>query len=101
MAEDRIEGLDLGADDYLGKPFDLGELAARLRALMRRHGGRAEPVMRLGLLEIDPATDRVCLAGQAIDLTPRQFVVLEATARRPDHIASRGRIAEAFHVWPR
>src|SRR3546814_1237884 len=61
MAEDRIEGLDLGADDYLGKPFDLGELAARLRALMRRDGGRAEPMMRIGLLEIDPATRRVCL----------------------------------------
>src|SRR3546814_11039381 len=99
MAEDRIEGLDLGADDYLGKPFDLGELAARLRALMRRDGGRAEPMMRIGLLEIDPATRRVCLEGQAIDLSRREFAVLEALARRPDHIISRGAIGEAIYGW--
>jgi len=99
MAEDRIEGLDLGADDYLGKPFDLGELAARLRALMRRDGGRAEPVMRIGSLEIDPATRRVCLEGQAIDLSRREFAVLEALARRPDHIVSRGAIEEAIYGW--
>src|SRR3546814_7787760 len=66
---------------------------------MRRDGGRAEPMMRIGLLEIDPATRRVCLEGQAIDLSRREFAVLEALARRPDHIVSRGAIEEAIYGW--
>src|SRR3546814_13359151 len=99
MAEERIEGVDLGADGYFGKPCDLGKLAARLRALVRRDGGRAEPMMRIGLLEIDPATRRVGLEGQAIDLSRREFAVLEALARRPDHIVSRGAIEEAIYGW--
>ena len=99
MTEDRVEGLDLGADDYLGKPFDLGELAARLRALTRRDGGRAAPTIRLGTLEIDPATRRVRNDGEAVDLSRREYSVLEALTRHPDHIVSRARIEEAIYGW--
>ncbi|MEP2723184.1 response regulator [Roseibium sp.] len=99
MTEDRIEGLDLGADDYLGKPFDLGELGARLRALVRRDGGRAEPRIRVGPLEIDPAMRRVSIERRPIDLSRREFAVLEVLARRPGHIASRSAIEEAIYGW--
>ena len=99
MTEDRIEGLDLGADDYLGKPFDLGELAARLRALTRRDRGRADPTIRLGTLEIDPATRRVCAKGETVYLSRREYSVLEALTRYPDHIVSRAQIEEAIYGW--
>lgn len=99
MTEDRIEGLDLGADDYLGKPFDLSELSARLRAMVRRFEGRAEPVLRVGTLEIIPSTRRVSLAGKAVDLSRREFAVLSILARRPDHVVSRNQIEEAIYGW--
>ena len=99
MAEDRIAGLDLGADDYLGKPFDLGELAARLRALARRDTGRSEPLIRVGELEIDPAARRVRQGGNLMDLSRREFAVLEVLSRRPGHIVSRGQIEERIYAW--
>lgn len=99
MAEDRIAGLDLGADDYLGKPFDLGELAARLRALARRDNGRSEPLIKIGELEIDPAARRARQASHPIDLSRREFAVLEVLARRPGHIVSRGQIEERIYGW--
>lgn len=95
----RIEGLDLGADDYLGKPFDLGELGARLRALVRRDGGRAEPCIRIGSLEIDPTARTVSIEDRSIDLSRREFAVLEVLARRPGHIVSRSAIEEAIYGW--
>ena len=99
MTGDRIAGLDLGADDYLGKPFDLGELAARLRALTRRDGGRADPKIRSGTLEIDPAMRQVRTEGRIVDLSRREFAVLEMLVRRPGHIVSRARIEEAIYGW--
>src|SRR3546814_17497609 len=83
MAEDRIEGLDRGADDYLGKPFDLGELAARLRALVRRANGRTEPSVTIGPFAITLATRQVTLNGKEIELSRRAFAVLDVLVRHP------------------
>lgn len=86
---DRVDGLDSGADDYLGKPFALAELTARLRALARRPGGRREPVLIAGDLRLDPAARRVWRAGTEITLTAKEFALLEALMRRPGETRSR------------
>tara|TARA_R110000787_G_scaffold227800_2_gene335428 strand:+ start:366 stop:1025 length:660 start_codon:yes stop_codon:yes gene_type:complete len=99
MAEDRIAGLDIGADDYLGKPFDLGELGARLRALIRRGDGRVQPITRIGALTIDPSTRCATFTGQAVDLSRREFAVLEVLARRSGNIVSRSQIEDAIYGW--
>jgi DNA-binding response OmpR family regulator len=75
---DRVGGLDAGADDYLIKPFDLDELSARIRALLRRAGGRATPLIVHGQLEIDPASRQVTLAGKPVELSPREYAILLA-----------------------
>src|SRR4051812_11172500 len=80
--DDRIRGLDAGADDYLPKPFDFGELLARLRALARRGPTGGEPELRVGALVVDPARHAVTLDGQPVALTAREFAVLEYLARR-------------------
>jgi len=80
---DRIRGLDSGADDYLVKPFDLDELAARVRALLRRQAGRADPVLRLGELSFDPVARSVRLAGQPVALSARELALLEALLEQP------------------
>jgi two-component system, OmpR family, response regulator len=95
--DDRIRGLDAGADDYLLKPFALGELLARLRALMRRAPNERPARLRVGDLVVDPATHEVRRAGEAVDLTAREFAVLEYLARHPHEIISRTRLLE--HVW--
>jgi two-component system, OmpR family, response regulator len=94
---DRIRGLDAGADDYLVKPFDFGELLARLRALVRRGPSDRSPVIEVGDLHIDPAAHLVTLAGQRIDLTAREFAVLEFLATRAGKVVSRTELLE--HVW--
>lgn len=99
MAEDRIEGLDQGADDYLGKPFDLGELAARLRALVRRANGRPEPTVTIGPLTIKLASRNVTMRGREIELSRREFAVLEVLVRHPGHVISRSQIEEAIYGW--
>lgn len=99
FVEDRVEGLDRGADDYLGKPFDLTELAARLRALQRRSSGRAVASIRIGALEVDPAHRRVTVDGKEIALSRREFAVLEVLAENPDHVISRGRIEDRIYGW--
>ncbi|MGI8623954.1 MAG: response regulator transcription factor [Solirubrobacteraceae bacterium] len=87
--EDRIAGLDTGADDYLVKPFDLGELQARLRALARRSPAHQGPVLRVGDLELDPATRRVSRAGTDIPLSSKELQVLEVFMRRPGQVLTR------------
>jgi len=86
---DRVAGLDAGADDYLVKPFDLDELAARLRALLRRGAGRAGPVLAAGGVEVNPATREVRLKGEPVVVSPREFALLEALLARPGTILSR------------
>jgi two-component system OmpR family response regulator len=95
--DDRIRGLDAGADDYLPKPFDFGELLARIRALLRRAPAEREPELRAGALVVDPATHAVTLDGRAIELTAREFAVLEYLIRRPGEVVTRTALLE--HVW--
>jgi len=96
---DRIAGLDAGADDYMVKPIDLDELAARLRALERRATGRATPTIEVGGVSIDPAARIVRRDGVEVELTGREYALLLALARRPGAILSRAQLAEALYGW--
>jgi two-component system response regulator QseB len=96
---DRVAGLDAGADDYVVKPYDLDELGARIRALSRRRGGRASPVLRVGGLTIDPATHAVTWKGRAVELSGREFALLEALCDRPGAILSRAQLEERVYGW--
>lgn len=99
QVSDRIEGLDLGADDYLTKPFDPDELAARMRALRRRHAGRARSTLRHGDLEIDPAARTVLRGGQPVELSVREFSVLLALLEARPHVLSRAQIEAKLYNW--
>jgi two-component system OmpR family response regulator len=94
---DRVGGLDAGADDYLTKPFAFSELFARLRALVRRGAGKRPAVVRAGDLALDPATRRVCRGDVPIELTTKEFALLEYLMRRPGEVLTRSRLIE--HVW--
>jgi two-component system response regulator QseB len=96
---DRVRGLDDGADDYLVKPFDLNELAARIRAVLRRHNGRADPVIRHGALTLDPATHEVTWHGAAVTLSGREFAVLQALLEHPGAVLSRTQLEERLYGW--
>ena len=95
--EDRVEGLDSGADDYLPKPFDFEELLARVRALLRRKPALYPEVITVGNLSVDTRARRVTRAGQTIDLTAKEYALLEYLARRAGEVVSRADISE--HVW--
>jgi DNA-binding response OmpR family regulator len=96
--EDKVAGLDSGADDYLTKPFEFSELTARLRALLRRTGGTGAPAtLRVGDLEMDPATRDVKRDGGHVELTPKEFALLEFLMRNADRPLSRATLME--HVW--
>jgi two-component system response regulator QseB len=97
--DDRIAGLDTGADDYLVKPFDLNELAARLRALLRRRSGRATPVIEHGPLHLDPATREVRLNGAAVKLSGREFALLHALLQAPGVPLSRSQLEDRLYGW--
>jgi two-component system, OmpR family, response regulator len=96
---DRVAGLDAGADDYVVKPFDLNELSARLRALIRRGAGRAAPVLAQGEVELNPATREVRLRGEPLPLSPREFALLEALLTRPGAILSRAQLEDKLYGW--
>ena len=95
--EDRVQGLDSGADDYLVKPFAFPELLARVRALLRRPPLQSNPVLRVGDLELDTVRREVRRAGRRIDLSPREFSLLEYLMRHPNQVLTRTQIAE--HIW--
>ena len=96
---DRVQGLDCGADDYLTKPFDLDELNARLRALLRRSGGRATPLLVNGAIVLDPAAHRVTLDKQEIELSQREFVLLQILMENLGKVLSRTRLEETLYGW--
>jgi two-component system response regulator QseB len=96
---DRVLGLDAGADDYLVKPFELEELAARARALGRRRSGRAQPVIEHLGLTLDPATHRITRGSQEISLSAREYAVLAALLERPGAILSRAQLEERLYGW--
>jgi DNA-binding response OmpR family regulator len=96
--DDRVTGLDCGADDYLTKPFAFRELLARMRALLRRQATSSrDPVLRAADIELDPATRAVRRGGVPVDLTSKEFAVLELFLRNPNRVLSRTQIAE--HIW--
>jgi DNA-binding response OmpR family regulator len=95
----RIAGLDMGADDYVTKPFDAGELAARMRALRRRVAGRSQPVLRWGELQIDPAARSVQRAGQPVQLSAREFGVLMTLMDASPRVLSRQQIETSLYNW--
>ena len=96
---DRVAGLDAGADDYLVKPFDLDELGARIRAVLRRHSGRAQPALAYGGVTLDPATHQVTRDGVPVALSAREFAVLEALLQRPGALLSRAQLEDRLYGW--
>jgi two-component system response regulator QseB len=96
---DRVKGLDSGADDYLVKPFDLDELSARMRALLRRRAGRASPVIEHGDLRMNPATHELSQDGQPVALSAREFALLQALLEQPGVPLSRAKLEERLYGW--
>lgn len=97
--EDRIKGLDTGADDYLPKPFDLDELYARLRSLQRRSVGRADPLIHYGDLKLDPASHSVYQNNQRINMSPREFALLHKLLENTGRVMSREHLSQSLYGW--
>ncbi len=96
---ERVRGLDLGADDYVVKPFDLDELAARIRAVLRRHAGQADSTLAHGDLALDLATHEVRWRGAPVAVSPREFALLAALIERPGAVLSRAQLEERVYGW--
>lgn len=96
---DRIAGLDSGADDYLVKPFDITELKARIRALLRRSAGRADSSLTIGELRIEPQSQTVYFQDQAVSLTRREFALLHELANQPGHVFTRDHLQQLLYGW--
>lgn len=97
--DDRVEGLDLGADDYLAKPFEIRELLARMRAVLRREGSGTSALLGNGKLSLDPATREASRCGQTAILTAREFALLQALLARPGTILSRSELERQLYGW--
>jgi len=97
--DDRIDGLDLGADDYLVKPFEIRELLARMRAVLRREGSGSPPLLSNGKLILDPATREASFLGQTALLTAREFALLQALLARPGTVLSRSELERQIYGW--
>ena len=97
--DDRIDGLDLGADDYLIKPFEIRELLARMRAVLRREGSGSPPLLSNGKLSLDPATREASFLGQTALLTAREFALLQALLALPGTILSRSELERQIYGW--
>ena len=98
-SEDKIAGLDSGADDYLTKPFDLPELQARLRALLRRVSGMARPVLEHAGITLDPVAKRVTHHGQEVPLSAREYALLLDLLNHADHVRTRAQLEESLYAW--
>lgn len=96
---DKVQGLDAGADDYVVKPFDLQELSARIRALLRRHAGRAEPLIEHLGVSLNPVTHQVLRDGREVMLSAREFALLQALLDRPGAILSRPQLEQRVYGW--
>ena len=97
--EDRINGLEAGADDYLLKPFDLNELIARIRAILRRHSGSGSPLLTAGSIVMDLGRKLVTRDGEVVELSGKEFAVLEALMQRPGKVLSRDELEDAVYGW--
>ncbi|WJN58012.1 response regulator [Pseudomonas sp. SO81] len=97
--EDRIAGLDAGADDYLVKPFDLDELKARLRALLRRSAGRAELRIEHAGVSLDPSSQQVSYQGKPVPMTPKEYLLLHELLSQPGRVLTRERLAQLLYGW--
>ena len=97
--QSRVAGLDSGADDYVVKPFDLDELAARMRSVLRRGTGRGDPAIEHAGIRLDPVTHEVWRAGEPVTLSAREYAVLEALMLRPGAILSRAQLEDRLYGW--
>lgn len=97
--EDKIKGLDAGADDYIVKPFDVDELAARIRSALRRSAGYVEPEVEILDVRIQPATKHIARGGQQVQLSAREYAIVEALMLRPGAILSRAQLEERMYGW--
>ena len=96
---DRVEGLDLGANDYLVKPFNLEELSARVRSQLRQHQTQAVQYLTFGNLQLDPQAKTLTQAGQVINLTAKEFQILHKLMQKPEHILTREQLEESLYAW--
>jgi DNA-binding response OmpR family regulator len=97
--EDRIKGLDAGADDYLVKPFDSGELNARIRALIRRSSGRSTPIITHGNISCNPSSHQVLFKGKEMALTQREYVLLKKLLEHPEKVISKEHLSQSLYGW--